>query len=195
MEANAHPFCRDQHDIVVAGGESGFNERIARDNLDGNDAPSSHIGEVAERRLFDRAGARGEEDAPILFPGEIFLVIAIHSFHSDDVCNFFAMLQLQHIGDTPALGGSAEVGDLMHALDVNPAGVREEHQIIMGIGREQMLNKIAGLLIGGCLARFHADYTFPPAALGAEGTSVRAFDQAVMRDSDHHRFVGNEILN
>ena len=57
MEANTHPFCRDQHDIVVAGGESGFNERIARDNLDGNDAASSHIGEVTERRLFDRAGA------------------------------------------------------------------------------------------------------------------------------------------
>ena len=129
MEANAHPFCRDQHDIVVTGGESGFNERIARDNLDGNDAASSHIGEVTERRLFDRAGARGEEDAPILFPGEIFLVIAIHSFHSDDVCNFFAMLQLQHIGDTAPFGGSAEVGDLMHTLDVNSAGVREEQDI------------------------------------------------------------------
>ena len=195
MEANTHPFCRNQHDIIVAGGESGFNECVARNNLDGNDAASSYIGEIAERSLFDCAGACGEEDAPLLFPGEIFLFIAVHSFHSDDVCNFFAMLQLQYIGDTPPLRGSAEVGDFMHALDVNPAGVREEHQIIMGIGREQMLDEIAGLLIGGCLARFHADHAFSSTALGAEGTSVRAFDQAVVRDSDHHRFVSNEILN
>ena len=59
--------------------ESGFNERIARDNLDGNDAASSHIGEVTERRLFDRAGARGEEDHRSCFQVRSSL-LSPHSF-------------------------------------------------------------------------------------------------------------------
>ena len=33
------------------------------------------------------------------------------------------------------------------------------------------------------------------ATLGAEGAGVGTFDQAVMREGNHHRFVGDEVFD
>ena len=55
---------------------------------------------------------------------------------------FSPCLQFQQVGDAPAFGRAAHVGNLVHALDIHAAGVREEHQVIMGAGGEQVLDEI-----------------------------------------------------
>ncbi len=65
---------------------------------------------------------------------------------ADERGDFFARLQFEQIGDAAALGGAAHVGNFMHALDVNAAGVREEHQIIVRAGGEEVLDEILVLV-------------------------------------------------
>ena len=54
----------------------------------------------------------------------------------------------------------------MHSLDIHPARVRKEHQIIVRAGGEQMLDEIAGLVSCAFPGR-HADDALAAAALGA----------------------------
>ena len=61
---------------------------------------------------------------------------------ADEGGDFFVRLQFQQIGDAAALGGAAHVGNLVHALDIDAAGVGEEHQVIVGAGGEEMLDEI-----------------------------------------------------
>ena len=51
-------------------------------------------------------------------------------------------LQFQQVGDAAAFGRAAHVRNLMHALHIHAPGVREEHQVIMRAGGEQVLDKI-----------------------------------------------------
>ena len=55
---------------------------------------------------------------------------------------FSSGLQFEQVGDAAALGGAAHVGNFVDALDIDAAGVREEHQVIVRAGGEQMLDEI-----------------------------------------------------
>ena len=58
--------------------------------------------------------------------------------------------EFEQVCDAAALGGAAHVGNFVHALDVDPARVREEHQVIVRARREQVLDKVS-------LFPFHGD--------------------------------------
>jgi hypothetical protein len=53
--------------------------------------------------------------------------------------------KFQQVGDAAALGGAAHVGNLVHALDVHAAQVREEHQVVVRARGEEMLDEVAVL--------------------------------------------------
>ena len=57
-----------------------------------------------------------------------------------------ARLEFEQVGDAAALGGAAHVGNLMHALDIDAAGVGEKHQVIVRAGGEEVLDEILVLL-------------------------------------------------
>jgi hypothetical protein len=90
----------------------------------------------------------------------------------------------------------AHVRNLVHPLDVNPAGVREEHQVIVRAGGEQVLDEIRRLALERRhLARGHPDHPLAAAALSPIGTDIGPFDQAVVRDGDDHSLVGDQVLD
>ena len=57
-----------------------------------------------------------------------------------------------------------------------------------------MLDEIF-VLFGRAFAGRHADDPFAAPPLRAIGTDVRSFDQAVMRQSDNHSFIGDKVFN
>ena len=71
MEADTHTLRSNENYIIMASGETGLNEGVARDNLNSNDTATADVGKIAKRSLFDRAGAGGEEDTPFLLPGDL----------------------------------------------------------------------------------------------------------------------------
>jgi hypothetical protein len=79
--------------------------------------------------------------------------LAGHGLDADERGDFLVRPQFQQVGNVPALGGPAHVGDLVHALDVDPAGVGEEHQVIVRAGGEQVLDEIGGLPSAGVVSR------------------------------------------
>jgi len=48
VKTNALAIAGDEHDVVFAGGKTGLNEGVARDNLDCDDAATADIREIAE---------------------------------------------------------------------------------------------------------------------------------------------------
>ena len=151
------------------------NQRVARLNADGDDAALADVGKFVERGFLHRALLRGEEQFAGLRPRHVLLVRVGLGQNADERGDFFVGLQFQQIRDAPAFGGAAHVGNLMHALDIHAAGVREEHQVIMRAGGEQMLDEI--VVLGGlAFARGHADDALAAAPLRAILADVRALD-------------------
>ena len=154
--------------LVLAGGQFHVDQRVARLDADGDDAAFADVGEILQRGLLDRALLGGKEQKAGLFPRHVFLVRVRLGHDADERGDFFARLQFQQVGDAAALGGAAHVGNLMHALDIDAPGVREEHQVIVRAGGEQVLDEIL-VLVGRAFARGHADDALAAAALGAIG--------------------------
>ena len=154
------------------------------------------VGELTEGGLLDCALRGGEEDEVGLGPGLVLLVRAGLGGDADEGGDFFLGLEFQEIGDAAALGGAAHVGNLMDALDIDAAGVGEEHEVIVRAGGEEVLDKILVLarrrrsLAGG-----HADDALAAAALGAIGADGGALDQAGVGDGDDDAFVGDEVFD
>src|ERR1017187_2015333 len=202
---DAHAIPGDQHDAITGildlvlfnnapASKFHVNQRVARLDGNGDDAAFAHVGEFIERRFLHRALFRGEEKFAGLFPRRIFLVRVGLGQNTNQRGDGLARLQFEQIGDAAALGGAAHVGNFMHALDINAAGVREEHEIIVRAGCEKVLDEII-ILIRCALFRRHADDAFAAAALRAIGTDVGALEQAVVRERDDDALVGNEILD
>ena len=98
-----------------------------------------------------------------------------------------ALLQAEQIDDRPA---AAVAGRLRQIVDLSPidlALVREEHQVGVRAGHEEMLDRIFlfGLGPGQPLAA---------AVLGPIGRDGRPLDVAVAADRDDHRLLGDQVL-
>ena len=108
---------------------------------------------------------------------------------------FSSARKLEHVGDGAAFGRAAHLGNLVNFLDVSAPAGREEHQVIVRGGGEEMLDEIAFLLLGRAFARGHADHAFAAAPLRAKCAHRGALDEAAVRDADDAAFVGDEILH
>ena len=162
----------------MAGGENDVNERVALFDADADDAAVADVGEFFQGGFLDGALGGGEEDEIGLRPGVVLLVGAGFGGDADHGGDFFVGLQFEQIGDAAALGGTAHVGNFMHAFDIDATGVGEEHQVIVRAGGEEVLDKILGPRRHvGTFAGGHADDALAAAALGAIGTDVGALDQ------------------
>ena len=97
--------------------------------------------------------------------------------------------QFEQIRDGAALGSATHFGDLIDFFHVTPARLSEEHQEIMGTGREQVLNEIP--LISGylCFACGHPDDASAAAPLGAKFALGGPFDVAAVGNSNDASLV------
>ena len=171
-----------------------FNQCIIRINADGDDAALSDVGKFIERRFLDRALLRCKEQFTRLCPRHIFFIRVGLGQNTDQRGNFFTGLQFQKICDAATFCGATHVGNFMHALDIHPAGVCEEHQVVMRAGGEQMLDEI---IIFGRLTflRGHADHALATTSLRGVITDVRALEQSAVRERDDDAFVRDEVFN
>ena len=180
----------------MAGGQVDVNEHVALFDADGDDAAAMDVGKFLQGGFLDSALRGGAEDEVGLAPGEVLLVGAGFGGDADHGGDFFVGFQFEEIGDAAALGGAAHVGDFMDALDIDAAGVGEEHEVIVRAGGEKVLDKILVLARGvGAFAGGHADDALAAAALGAIGADGGALDEAGVGDGDDDAFVGDEVFD
>ena len=161
----------------MAGGQLDSDEAVTLVDADGVDAGAADIGVGIERGLLHRAALGGEEQEPLLLPGEVVLVGVLLRLDADQRRDLLAGLQFEQVGDVAPLGRAAHVGNLMHAPDIHAPGGGEEHQVVVGARGEQVLDEILALALHDrFLAGAHADDTLAAAALGAVGADVGALD-------------------
>ena len=146
---------------------------------------------LSRLRLFDDAALGGEDDVLVFVPG---FFVGLLALNADGGGDFFAGLELEEIGDAAAFGGAAHLGDLKDALDVAPAFLGEEHEVIVRGGGEEVLDEIA-VLLRLPFAGLHAHDAFAAAALGAVGGDGGALEEAVVGDGDDGALIGDEVLH
>ena len=178
----------------MSGRQFHVDESVPGINADGDDPAFADVGEILERGFFNRSLLRREENETGLLPGRVFAALPGFGQDADQRGDGFARFEFQDVGDAPSFGGAAHVGNFVDAFDIHAPGVGKEHQVIVGAGREKVLDEIA-VLLGLALARGHADDAFAAAALGAVGTDVGPLDQAGVGDGDDDAFVRDEVFN
>ena len=62
-------------------------------------------------------------------------------------------------------------------------------------GSEKVLDEIAFLLLGGALARLHADHALAAAPLRAKRAHGRALNKAAVRDADDATLIDDEVFD
>ena len=95
---------------------------------------------------------------------------------------------LHEVRDRLALAAAADFRHVVHAQPVALAAVREDQQIRVRVGDEQVLDHVL-------FARGHADQALAAAPLAAVGVERRPLDVARARRRDHDVFVGDQILD
>ena len=127
-------------------GQLRVDQRVALLDADGDDAAFADVAEIRSSAVFLTVPcARGEEDVQFgCVQVRSSLFGPVLAMDADEGGDFFVGLQFEQIGDAAALGGAAHVGDFMDALDIDAAGVGEEHEVIVRAGGEEVLDEILG---------------------------------------------------
>src|SRR5262249_52468654 len=149
-EPDDHARLRGKQDFALTVGAPGCNDLVALVQRDGEDAPAPRVRELAQLRLLHRALLRGEEDVA---PG---LEVA----HGDAGGYGLALGQREHVHDGLALGLAPAFRNLVHLEPVHLALVREEEQVRVGGGDEEVLDDVLFL-------RLHAGDALAPTLLAA----------------------------
>ena len=167
-----------EEDGLLAVGEAGRNQIVIFVDGDGDDAARHHVREVLERRLLDRAVARGEEDELAFF-----FKIA----NGQDGAHIFAGLQVEQALHGLALACGAHVGNLVDLEPVDAAGVGEAEQVgVRGVD-DELRDEIF-------FARLHARAAGAAATLLAIDGDGRALQVALVADGDGDLLVGDEVF-
>ncbi len=195
METEAEALVGDEHDLIGPGGQAHADEFIVVFQVDGDDAVLAVVAEVVERGLLDLAGAGGEEDvAGVLAEGDVVAVVVGGAFEAQQRGDFFLGFQVEHVADAAAHRGARAFREFINPLDIDAAGVGEEHQIVVRLDGEQVLDEIIRFALAGG-AGFHALETLAAAALQAVFGGGRAFHITAVGKRDDHRVVGDEVLH
>ena len=107
--------------------------------------------------------------------------------------DFLLCAKVEHVFDAAAFAGAGGLRDLIHALDIHAARVREEEQEVVKLRAEEMLDEVVSILLALRLAGLHAFKAFAAAALQAVFGGGRAFDAAHVRHRDDGGLVRDQI--
>ncbi len=163
---------------LVAVGDVDLDEDVVIRNVDGVDAVAARIGECRQLGLLDDAVAGGHDDE----------FAFLETAHRQEGADLFAFGKFDHVDDRFALGEFAADRDL---VDFDPVGFalgREEENVVVRRGDEQMLDEVFFLDID-------ALHAAAAAILFAVGGGREALDVALMADGDDHVLFGDEVFD
>ncbi len=146
METDADTLARDEDNFIHSVGQQRIDQLIFLLDLDRDDTAFPDVAEVCQIRLFHDPGPGGKHDmecwipCPLVASGVAGLINGLDPQRCGD---FFFWTQLQQIGDRAALGSAAHFRDFIDFFHVAAACLGEEHEGIMGAGREKVFHEIA----------------------------------------------------
>ena len=146
--------------------------------IDGDDAARPRVRELHEGGLFHRSVARGEEDILAFF----FQVASLH-----DGAEFFVFLETHQAGNGFAASGRRGFRNLVHLQPVHAALSREQKDVAVRRGDEEVLDEI--LFFGA-----RADAALSAARLMSVDIHRRALHVARMAHGDQHFRVGDQVF-
>ena len=185
----------DEHNFVFPGGQFRIHQAVAFFQVDGDDARLAVVDKVVQAGFFDRAVLCGEDDvAAVLREGDVIALFIHPAFQTQNGGNGFFRLEVQQVFDVAALCAAGGFVNFVHTVHVHAPGVREEHQVVVVLGGEQVLDEVRFRILFRPLrgSGFHA---LAAARLHAVFRGVGAFDVAAVRDGDNHRVVRDQVFN
>ena len=127
------PFCRRQHDVVVARDDPHVDQLVSFVQLDGNNAPFHRPAVGREGRFLHRA-VLGRHDQELLVGEFADRQATGHAL--------FGVLQREQIDDRPPAAGAALQRQIVDLLPMHAAPIGEEQQIGVRAGDEEMLDVV-----------------------------------------------------
>ncbi len=180
MEADGLAEAADHHDVVVAGGVAHRQQLVAVADVDGDDAVALARRVVAAEQGLLHHAVRGGED-------EVLAVADVEVARVDDGADLLVLAQRQQVDDVLALGVAAGQRQLVHLEAVDLADAREEQQVVVRAGDEEVLDLVFFLEI-------HAGHADAAALLLAVGGDRDALHVAGLGDGDGHLLFGDEVF-
>ncbi len=194
LESGAHAAVGDEDDFIAAFGQGAADEIVALTDIDGDDAVLPDVAELAEIAAFHHAETGGKNNKFVRVPGGVLVGFALRG-NAEHGGDFFLGTEVEQVLDAAALRSAGAFGNLIDALRIDAAAVGEEHQPVVGGGREKVFHKVAHLLFvrAAELGGFHASQSLAAAALAAVFAAQGAFDIAAVGNGDDHAFVGDQV--
>src|SRR6185436_9957430 len=178
LEADRHAVARADEHLAGAVGLLHGNHRVALLDAHRDDAAGARVAEAGQRGLLDHAAQRPHDDE----------LVFLELFDRQRRRDLLAFLHRHQVGDRLALAVGADVRDLVDLQPVGAAAVRENHDVGVRRGDEQVADEVLG-------AGAHADAPLAAAALVAVGRDRRPLDVAGVADGDRHVLFGDQVLD
>ena len=177
----AMPLRRSDDEVLRAVGLRHRNQPIVIVDLDRDDAGRARVRERRQVGLLDGAVPRAHHDEALAFFGRELL-------HAQQRGELLALGHVHEIRDRLALAAPADFGHVVHAQPVAPAAVREDQDVGVRVGDEEVRDDIL-------FARLHADQALAAAPLLPVRVERGALDVARVRRGDDDVLVGDEVLD
>ena len=115
-------------------------------------------------------------------------LVLLELFDGEERGDPLASFHRHQVGDRLTATIRPNVRNMVHLQPVRPAAVREDHDVGMCRGDEEMTDEVL-------FARAHANAAFAAAALVPVVGDRRPLDVAGVADGDRHVFFGDQILD
>ena len=172
------PLIGADEDLAVAVGDADGDDRIAFFDAHRDDATRPRVAERAQLGLLDDAAPRAHDDELVL----------LELLDRQERRDSFACLHRHQVRDRLAAAVGSDVGDLVNLQPVGAATIREDHDVGVARGDEEMADEVL-------FPRPHADAALAAAALVPVVGDRGALDVAGVADRDRHVFLGDQILD
>src|SRR3954454_23436921 len=178
VEADRLTELRDHQDVVVTGRVPHADELVALAHLDRDDAVRLERRVVGlELRLLDDAVLRAED--------EVLRFLEVARLH--DRAHILALPERKQVDDRATSRLARAERQLVHLQPVDLADVREEEDVVVRRGDEEMLDVILVL-------QLHPHDTDAAALLLTVRRHRQPLDVARLRDRDHHVLFRDQVL-
>ena len=143
-----------------------------------DDAAGARIAERAQLGLLDHAAAGAHDDE----------LVVLELLDGEERGDALALLHRDQVGDRLAAAVRTDVGNLVDLQPVGAAAIREDHDVGVRRGDEEVTDEVL-------FARPHADAALAAAPLVPVVGDRGALDVAGVADRDRHVFFGDQVLD
>ena len=159
-------------------GKFNFDQLVVLPQGDGGQTYLSHIGIFLQRRLLDQTLLGGHHK-------KCFLAVVFYRDHRSDL---LSRHKLQEIDDGGSSGSPAGLRDLVAFQPVDPSGVGEEHNVVVGVAHQQILHIVF-------FQGLHSLDSLAAPVLGLEGVLGHPLDISKLGHGDHHVLPWDQVFH